>query len=43
MATVHPSAILRAPDDASRHAEMEAFVRDLRPVAELLRDARRSA
>jgi DNA polymerase len=32
-ATVHPSSILRAPDEASRHAEMEAFVRDLRAVA----------
>jgi uracil-DNA glycosylase family protein len=36
VATVHPSAILRAPDDASRHAEMRAFVRDLRTVAKLL-------
>jgi uracil-DNA glycosylase len=32
-ATVHPSSILRAPDSASRHAEREAFVRDLRAVA----------
>ncbi|SRR6266571_2505618 len=32
-ATVHPSSILRAPDDRSRHAEMESFVRDLRTVA----------
>jgi uracil-DNA glycosylase family protein len=35
VATVHPSSILRAPDDASRHAEMRAFVRDLRAVAKL--------
>ncbi|HEV8474429.1 MAG TPA: UdgX family uracil-DNA binding protein [Methylomirabilota bacterium] len=35
LATVHPSAILRMPDE-ERHAEMEAFVRDLRPVAALL-------
>jgi uracil-DNA glycosylase family protein len=33
-ATVHPSAILRAPDDAARHAEREAFTEDLRSVAD---------
>ena len=32
-ATIHPSAILRAPDDA-RQAEREAFTADLRAVAE---------
>jgi len=32
-ATVHPSSILRAPDDDSRHAEMSKFVADLRRVA----------
>ncbi|HSL16037.1 MAG TPA: UdgX family uracil-DNA binding protein [Actinomycetota bacterium] len=32
-ATVHPSSILRAQDDGTRHSEMEAFVRDLRTVA----------
>jgi DNA polymerase len=32
-ATVHPSSILRAPDDESRHAEMQRFVADLRRVA----------
>ena len=32
-ATVHPSSILRAPDDESRRAEMERFVADLRRVA----------
>lgn len=37
VATVHPSSILRAPDDASRAAEMRAFVRDLRVVAKLTR------
>jgi DNA polymerase len=31
-ATVHPSAILRAPDDAARHAEMERFVADLKRI-----------
>ena len=35
MATIHPSAILRAPDEEARHAEMERFVADLA----LLRDA----
>src|SRR3954463_5444617 len=33
MATVHPSSILRAPDEAARHAEMQRFVRDLRAAA----------
>ncbi|MGB9119106.1 MAG: UdgX family uracil-DNA binding protein [Candidatus Angelobacter sp.] len=33
MATVHPSSILRAPDDDSRHEEMRKFVADLRIVA----------
>ena len=36
LATVHPSSILRAPDEDARRAEMEAFVADLRKVAELL-------
>ena len=35
-ATIHPSAILRAPDDAARAAEREAFARDLGGVAEAL-------
>jgi DNA polymerase len=35
-ATIHPSAILRQRDEASRHAELEAFVGDLRKVAKLL-------
>lgn len=34
MATVHPSSILRAPDDETRQIEMDAFIRDLRRVAE---------
>ena len=37
MATVHPSSILRARDSAARHAELEAFVRDLRVVAGVVR------
>jgi uracil-DNA glycosylase len=36
MATVHPSAILRAPDEAARHAEMERFVADLKHVPPVL-------
>jgi uracil-DNA glycosylase family protein len=35
VATVHPSSILRAPDEESRRAEMRAFVRDLSGVAKL--------
>jgi DNA polymerase len=36
LATVHPSSILRAPDSASRQAQMQEFVRDLSKVATLL-------
>jgi uracil-DNA glycosylase len=39
VATVHPSSILRAPDDASRAAAMDAFVEDLKKVATVLRKA----
>src|SRR5215207_7361188 len=35
-ATVHPSSILRAPDDESRREEMRAFVADLRKVMQAL-------
>ena len=35
-ATVHPSSILRQPDEARRVAEREAFAEDLRVVAEAL-------
>jgi uracil-DNA glycosylase family protein len=35
-ATIHPSAILRAPDDAARSAERKAFAEDLRAVAAAL-------
>lgn len=31
--TVHPSAILRAPDDDSRHEEMRKFIEDLKVAA----------
>ncbi|MDQ3874297.1 MAG: uracil-DNA glycosylase, partial [Actinomycetota bacterium] len=36
LATVHPSSILRAPDDAARQEQMRDFVEDLRKVAALL-------
>jgi uracil-DNA glycosylase family protein len=35
-ATIHPSAILRAPDDAARAAERKAFTEDLRVVAKAI-------
>ena len=35
-ATVHPSSILRAPDDEARHDEMKHFVADLKKVAAAL-------
>jgi DNA polymerase len=35
-ATVHPSSILRAQDDESRHEEMSRFVEDLKVVARRL-------
>ncbi len=37
IATVHPSSILRAPDDEARQAQMAAFVKDLKKIARLLR------
>jgi len=36
LATVHPSSILRTPDEETRHAEMQRFVDDLRTVAEVI-------
>ena len=35
-ATVHPSSILRAPDDETRHLEMRRFVDDLKKIASAL-------
>ena len=35
--TVHPSSILRAPDDAARQAQMTTLVKDLKKIAKLLR------
>lgn len=39
LATVHPSSILRAPDDETRRAEMKRFVEDLKRVAACLKRA----
>jgi uracil-DNA glycosylase len=36
LATVHPSSILRAPDDEARHRDMTQFTNDLRAVARAL-------
>jgi uracil-DNA glycosylase len=38
MASVHPSSILRAPDDETRREEYERFVADLQALAEGLRE-----
>lgn len=37
IATVHPSSILRAPDDETRRVEMDRFVEDLKHVARIIR------
>jgi uracil-DNA glycosylase family protein len=36
MATVHPSSILRTPDEDARHEEMLKFIADLKKVAAML-------
>jgi uracil-DNA glycosylase family 4 len=36
VATVHPSSILRAPDDETRRVEYGRFVNDLKKIAKLL-------
>jgi uracil-DNA glycosylase len=38
VATVHPSSVLRAPDDEARARETAAFVRDIVTVAHMLRE-----
>jgi len=43
IATVHPSSILRAPDEATRHAEMAQFIGDLKAVSKALYRARSEA
>ncbi len=40
IATVHPSSILRAPDDDARHVQMKAFIDDLRQVARVIKKKR---
>ena len=35
-ATVHPSSILRAPDEQTRHLEMQRFIQDLKKIAEVV-------
>jgi uracil-DNA glycosylase len=37
MATIHPSSILRAPDEDARRTELARFVEDLAAIAEALR------
>src|ERR1051325_444624 len=37
MATVHPSSILRAPDDETRHLEMRLFIDDLKKLAKVIK------
>jgi uracil-DNA glycosylase family protein len=36
MATVHPSSILRAPDERTRHTEMKRFIADLKKIGQAL-------
>jgi DNA polymerase len=43
LATVHPSSILRAPDDESRRMERQKFVEDLRAITEYLRRQKKAA
>ena len=38
-ATVHPSSILRTPDDKARHLQMREFVADLKKIARALPDS----
>jgi DNA polymerase len=43
IATVHPSSILRARDEESRHEQMQAFIQDLRQVARVVHKRRVAA
>jgi DNA polymerase len=36
MATVHPSSLLRAPDDETRRLEIKRFIADLKLIHEVL-------
>ena len=40
MATVHPSSLLRAPDDVTRRLEMKRFIADLKLIREVLEKPR---
>jgi uracil-DNA glycosylase len=40
IATVHPSSILRAPDEESRRSQLEAFISDLKEVSRVTSGAR---
>ena len=39
LATVHPSSLLRAPDEETRHRETMRFIEDLKKIAEVLRSS----
>jgi uracil-DNA glycosylase len=43
MATVHPSSILRAPDDVARHEAIAQFVKDLQMAQKAIGPARNQA
>jgi uracil-DNA glycosylase len=43
IATVHPSSILRARDNESRHEQLQAFIEDLREVARAAKTRRIAA
>jgi DNA polymerase len=43
LATVHPSSILRAPDDEARRLEREKFVQDLRTITQHLQRHKKAA
>jgi len=40
MATVHPSSMLRAPDEETRHRQIERFTAEMRVIAQALRERR---
>jgi len=43
MATVHPSSILRAPDDETRHREIRRFTAEMKKIAKVLAEQRLAA
>ncbi len=43
VATVHPSSILRAPDEQMRHEEMARFIEDLKKVRAAMGEQRKAA